>query len=180
MKTTRTIGWILPILFLGLVLAGCAKKPILQEPIPAPSAPMAPRAPIPEVEKIVLTNVIQRYVHNDQAGLLLVIDGNALNGYDTPRRDIVIEFSLYDALGALVTAKRIRCGNRLSEAQLASLGPMEIEASLNDLVGVLAYNSNVRPGEKTPFMMVFPNPPGNVAEFGVRIVDAREVPEGEL
>jgi hypothetical protein len=173
----KNILSILSVLLLGLVLAGCVKKSLPEEPFPAPPPQMAP---LPQIEKIILADVTQRYVHNDQAGLLLVIDGNALNGYDTPRRDIVIEFSLYDALGALVTAKRARCGNRLSEMQLTGMGLMEIEASLNDLVGVLAYNSNVRPGEKAPFMMVFPDPPGNVAEFGVRIVDARQVPEGEL
>ena len=177
MKTIRAARWLLPALLLGLVLAGCVKKPVPEEPIPAPPPPLAP---LPQVEKIVLADVTQRYVHNDQAGLLLVIDGNALNTYDTPRRDIVIEFSLYDALGALVTAKRARCGNRLSEEQLAGMDIMEIEAGLNDLMGVLAYNSNVRPGEKAPFMIVFPDPPGNVAEFGVRIVDAREVPKGEM
>ena len=39
----------------------------------------------------------------------------------------------------------------------------------------MTNNTNVLPKGEVPFMVVFYNPPPDVAEFGVKIVDAKDV-----
>ena len=50
-----------------------------------------------------------------------------------------------------------------------------MESFLNNKVEILTNNTNVPRGGEVPFMVLFYSPPAGVAEFGVRIVDARDV-----
>ena len=52
-----------------------------------------------------------------------------------------------------------------------------MESFLNNKVEILTNNTNVPRGGEVPFMVLFYAPPEGVAEFGVRIVDARDVSE---
>ena len=45
---------------------------------------------------------------------------------------------------------------------------------LNNKVELLANNTNIPPGGEVPFMILFYDPPENVAEFGVKIVDVKD------
>ena len=54
-----------------------------------------------------------------------------------------------------------------------------MESFLNNKVEILANNTNVRHGGEVPFMVLFYAPPEDVAEFGVKIVDVKDVPEAE-
>jgi hypothetical protein len=39
---------------------------------------------------------------------------------------------------------------------------------------VLTNNTNLQPGAEVPFMTVFPNPPQDVQEFGVNVIDIKD------
>ena len=49
---------------------------------------------------------------------------------------------------------------------------LQINTGLASEVGVLSNNTFLKPGMDTPFMVVFFNPPKNVKEFGVKVLDA--------
>jgi len=62
---------------------------------------------------------------------------------------------------------------------LQVLGEQELETALNNKIEILTNNTNVPPGGEVPFMVVFYNPPASVAEFGVKVVEARTPPESK-
>ena len=49
-----------------------------------------------------------------------------------------------------------------------------MESFLNNKAELLANNTNIPPGGEVPFMILFYDPPENVAEFGVKIVDVKD------
>jgi hypothetical protein len=125
------------------------------------------------VESISLIDVRQYFVSNDKVGQLFVIEGRAVNGFQTPRELIKLQASLYDGTGNVLENKHFLCGNTVSLFQLQVLTKEELEAALSSRVGVLTNNTNVQPGAEVPFMTVFPNPPANVQEFGVKVVEVK-------
>ncbi len=54
-------------------------------------------------------------------------------------------------------------------------GPEEIDAALENEAGIGANNISLQTGQSVPFMIVFFTPPEGLAEFNVRVVDAKEV-----
>jgi predicted Zn finger-like uncharacterized protein len=130
--------------------------------------------PAPEaVKSIALVDVSQYYVSNDKAGQIFVIDGKAVNNFDTPRSSIKVQASLFDDKGAVIATKDIVCGNTLSLYQLQVLGKDEIDAALASQVGILTANAGVKTGASVPFTVVFFDPPESVKEFGIKVVDAK-------
>lgn len=130
-----------------------------------------------QVKNIALRNYRQYTVNNEKVGQLAVIEGKAVNNFTTPRELIKIEASLYDANGAAVVSKQQLCGVTVSLFQLQVLGEQELETALNNKIEILTNNTNVTPGSEVPFMVVFYNPPASVAEFGIKVVEARTSPE---
>ncbi|EPR37568.1 MJ0042 family finger-like protein [Desulfovibrio sp. X2] len=129
---------------------------------------------VSKVKHIVLENVRQYYVNNEKAGQLFVIEGKAVNQFETPKEFVKIEVTLFDAKGKALTSRQLLCGNILSYFQLQVLSRAEIEAGLGNEVGVLNNNSNLETGAGTPFMAVFFDPPKDVAEYGVKVIDVQD------
>lgn len=125
------------------------------------------------VKFIVLENVRQYYVNNEKAGQLFVIEGKAVNQFERPRDFIKIEATLFDAKGQPLVTRQALCGNILSYFQLQVLSRTEIEAALDNEMGVLNNNTNLETGAGTPFMLIFFEPPEDVVEFGVKVIDAQ-------
>jgi predicted Zn finger-like uncharacterized protein len=128
-------------------------------------------SPADRVRKIELKNVKQYYVANEKTGNLFVVEGKAVNTFATPKERIKVEVVLYDAAGAVLTTQAFLCGNVLSQFQLQVQTQKEIEDGLSSEVGILSNNTFIRPGSSTPFMAVFFEPPSNVKEFLVKVVD---------
>ena len=147
-------------------------------PVQQPEAPKAQLSPEERVKDIALQNVRQFYVNNDKTGSLFVVEGKAVNNFQTPKEDIEVEATLYDANRKVLATKRILCGNTLSLFQLQVQSQEEVESALKSEVGILSNNTYLRTGMDTPFMIVFFNPPENVKHFGVKIVNALD-PETE-
>ncbi|WP_035064707.1 DUF3426 domain-containing protein [Nitratidesulfovibrio termitidis] len=132
-----------------------------------------------QIKNIALRNYRQYYVNNEKVGQVAVIEGKVVNNFSSPRELMKIEASLYDAAGTAVVTKQQLCGVTVSLFQLQVLGEQELETALNNKIEILTNNTNVPPGGEVPFMVVFYNPPASVAEFGVKVVEARIPPDGK-
>ncbi|WP_243544366.1 DUF3426 domain-containing protein [Pseudodesulfovibrio tunisiensis] len=131
-------------------------------------------SPAERLRKIELKNVKQYYVVNEKSGNLFVVEGKAVNRFSTPKERIRVEVALYDAQGNALATRDLLCGNVLSQFQLEVQTREEIEQGLQSEVGILSNNTFIRPGSAAPFMAVFFEPPAEVKEFMVKVVDAAD------
>ncbi len=129
-----------------------------------------------DVHLISLQNVRQYFVTNEKIGQLFVIEGKARNDFAVPMELFRIEASLFDAAGQVVERQEFLAGNSVSLFQLQILSEQELEAALSARVGILTNNTNVRPGMDVQFMVVFPNPPDTVQEYGLKVIGAQHPP----
>ncbi|MBO6170945.1 MAG: zinc-ribbon and DUF3426 domain-containing protein [Desulfovibrio sp.] len=128
------------------------------------------------VELLTMRNVRQYYVDNEKVGKVFVIEGKVVNEFPQPKELMAVEAAIYDRDKKPIAVKKQLCGVQLSLFQLQVLSEKEMESFLNNKVEILTNNTNVPHGGDVPFMVLFYAPPEGVAEFGVRIVDARDVP----
>ena len=129
-----------------------------------------------KVAMLTMRNVRQYFVDNEKAGKVFVIEGRVVNEFPEPKELIAVEAGLYDKDKKPLAVKKQLAGTQLSLFQLQVLSEKEMEAFLNNKVEILTNNTNVRTGGDVPFMVLFYAPPATVAEFGVRIVDVKDVP----
>lgn len=130
-----------------------------------------------KVEMLTMRNVRQYNVLNEKVGKVFVIEGKVVNEFPEPKELIELEGALYDKDKKPLAMKRQLAGTQLSLFQLQVLSENEMESFLNNKVEILANNTNVPPGGEVPFMILFYGPPENVTEFGVKIVDAKDMPK---
>lgn len=128
------------------------------------------------VELLTMRNVRQYNVMNEKVGKVFVIEGRVVNEFPEPKGMIELEGAIYDKDKQPLAVKRQLAGTQLSLFQLQVLSEKEMESFLNNRIEILANNTNVPPGGETPFMILFFDPPENVAEFGVKILDAKNAP----
>lgn len=125
-----------------------------------------------DLKDIALENIRQYFVNNDNTGQLFVIEGQAVNNFNEPRAMIRIRASLYDSHGSLLKDKEVLCGNTASLFQLQISSREELESILQSPVGAIRSNQHVAPGGHTPFMAVFYDPPEEMQEFGIEVIEA--------
>lgn len=126
-----------------------------------------------KVELLTMRNVRQYNVLNEKAGKVFVIEGRVVNEFPEPKDLIALEGAIYNKEKKPLAVKKQLAGTQLSLFQLQVLSEKEMEAFLNNKVEILTNNTNVPPGGEVPFMILFYAPPDDVAEFGVKIVDAK-------
>jgi predicted Zn finger-like uncharacterized protein len=149
-----------------------------QEAPPAQEAEAKPPvSPDEQVKGIGLKNVRQYYLDNEKAGQMFVVEGKAVNNFDSPKEMVTVQADLYDEKGSVLASKSIKCGNTLSMYQLQVETPEAIETALAADVGILANNTYLKKGMDTPFMVVFFNPSPLVREFQVKVVSAQDAKE---
>ncbi|EFI35129.1 MJ0042 family finger-like protein [Desulfonatronospira thiodismutans ASO3-1] len=129
-----------------------------------------------DVRDISLENVRQYFVNNEETGQLFVVEGRAVNEFDSPRARIKLRAALYDNQEQVVQEKEFLAGNAASLFQLQVSSRDELESTLTSQLGILTNNKHIEPGESTPFMTVFFNPPEEVQEFGLEVIEAH-IPE---
>lgn len=129
-----------------------------------------------DVRDISLENVRQYFVNNNDTGQLFVVEGRAVNDFNSPRSRIKLRAALYDDQGQVVQEKEFLAGNAASLFQLQVSSREELESTLTSQLGILTNNKHIDPGSSTPFMTVFYNPPEEVQEFGLEVIEAH-IPE---
>ena len=129
-----------------------------------------------KVALLTMRNVRQYYVDNEKVGRVFVIEGRVVNEFPQPKELIAVEAAIYDKDKKALAVKKQLAGTQLSLFQLQVLSEKEMESFLNNKVEILTNNTNVRHGGEVPFMVLFYSPPDGVAEFGVKIVDVKDIP----
>lgn len=146
----------------------------------------APKQPTPggeegvitdNIKNLALRNVRQYYQPNEKVGQLFVVEGKVVNNFTVPKELVKVEVTLFDTNNITITSKQQYCGISVSLFQLQVLGQQELESALNNKIEILTNNTNIAPGQEVPFMVVFYNPPANVAEFGVKVIEAKDPPK---
>ncbi len=130
-----------------------------------------------KVKNISLENVKQYFVNNSKIGELFVIEGEAVNKFEETKELIKIKARIFDDSGKVVAEKEFLAGNTASLFQLQVLTQEELEGVLNSKIGILTNNTFVKPQGRVPFMVVFYNPPENVQEFALEVIDVKNPPE---
>ena len=131
--------------------------------------------PAGNVEDIGLQDVRQYMVQNEKIGQVLVIEGKAVNNSQSPKEMIKIQATLFDAQGEILSQKEFLAGNTVSLFQLQVLSQDALSSALESRVGILSNNTDIAPEEDVMFMTTFTNPPDDLAEFSLKIVQARPV-----
>lgn len=127
------------------------------------------------VELLTMRNVRQYYVNNEKIGPICVIEGKVVNEFPVPKELIEVEAAIYGKDKTTLASKKQLAGTALSLFQLQVLGEKELESFLSNKIEILTNNTNVPTGGEVPFMVLFYKPPPDVAEFGVKIVNVRDV-----
>jgi len=128
------------------------------------------------VPEISLKNVRQYFVKNEKIGQICVVEGKAVNAFKVPKELIRLQIKLFDKAGKTIQTKEFYCGNVISYFQLQVLNLEELESALSAKVGILTNNTHLQPGGEVPFMVVFPNPPETLQEFGLDAIEAKDPP----
>lgn len=128
-----------------------------------------------KVALLTMRNVRQYYVDNEKIGKVFVIEGKIVNEFPEPKELIAVEAAIYGNDQKPLAVKKQLAGTQLSLFQLQVLSEKEMESFLNNKVEILSNNTNVQKGGEVPFMVLFYMPPEGLAEFGVRIVDVKDV-----
>jgi len=113
------------------------------------------------------------YVANREAGQMLVIEGQAVNGYPEPRSSITVKGVVFDKTGKAVLQQTVFCGNPFDQEALKKLPFAKIEEGMNNPFGESLSNLNIAPGKALPFTIVIRNLPADIAEFSVEVVDSK-------
>ncbi len=127
------------------------------------------------VELMTMRNVRQYYVENEKIGSVFVIEGIVVNEFPVAKDLIEVEAAIYGQDKTALMLKKQLAGTVLSLFQLQVLGEEELEAFLSNQIEILSRNTNIPPKGEVPFMVLFYNPPPDVAEFGVKIISAKDI-----
>ncbi|MDR2125033.1 MAG: zinc-ribbon domain-containing protein [Desulfovibrio sp.] len=128
------------------------------------------------IKSIALEDIRQFHVDNANAGRMLVIQGMAANRSEVNKDYIAVEAALLNADNKVLDKAEQLCGVPLTLFQLQTLKPAELKEAQNSRVTILTNNTDIPPGGKTPFVVIFPSPPKDVRTFEVRVIEARDSP----
>ena len=119
------------------------------------------------VGSIAVTEISGKYIQNDQAGTLFVIEGKIRNDYTSNRSAIAVRGILYDTAGSPVNQLKVFCGNSVDDKTLRTEKLEAIQQRGNNEFGDSLSNLDVTPGAFLPFTIVFNNLPENLSEYNV-------------
>lgn len=130
--------------------------------------PKLKRMIVPESGSIQLRSVTSSFIRNTATGSeLLVIRGEAVNGFSTPRASLRVKGMVYGDKDQVLVSKNAYCGNPLSPQQLSSMPLDAIELAMANQVGSGLSNLEVAPGKALPFTIVIATLPEGARNIGV-------------
>ena len=119
--------------------------------------------------KIGTLDIQSKFVDNTTSGKLLVITGQIKNDYSNVRSFIRVTGRLYASGKKLASTATVFCGNVLPDNELEKLDIATIKQRLANRTGDNNSNTQVKPGQQLPFMVVFANLPENLEEFEIEV-----------
>lgn len=130
--------------------------------------------PVAPVEQRIGLNIVgSSYIDNRDAGQLLIIQGTAANNFAGARSALTVKGLLLNADGKILQQQTVFCGNYLSDEKLRNLKYTQIEEAMNNQFGDSLSNMNLKPGATIRFTIVFRNPPKDLANINVEVVDSK-------
>lgn len=113
--------------------------------------------------------ITHKFIQNNLAGDIFVIQGQVRNEYDHPRSYIRITAKLYDKNKALAKTITVYCGNVLSDSDLANMDMAAINKHLQNRFGDNRSNIRINSGKTVPFFVVFNRLPPDLDEYTVEV-----------
>jgi hypothetical protein len=107
------------------------------------------------------------------AGSLFVIKGAVANVGNVPSAGIRLQATLLGKDNEALAEKAAFAGNLLDEASLRRTDRAGIEGMMSNRFGAGNVNKEIPPGNALPFMVMFFDPPGEIAAVVVKAIDAR-------
>ena len=144
-----------------------AQQAVLPDEYVAPNS-----TPIELAHSLQPVNFRQYVISNEHEGHIFVVEGEAQNNSAQPVGGVMVQVALYDKTDAVVAQQDRLCGNTLSLFQLQVQSRQELIDALASQVGIDLNNTYIKPGETTPFMMVFFDPPANVEQYRITVMRA--------
>jgi len=108
---------------------------------------------------------------NSASGSLFVIKGSVANVGNAPSAGIRIRATLLGKDNEALVEKTAFAGNLLDEASLRQMDRPAIDGAMSNRFGAGDVNREIPPGKALPFMVVYFDPPGEIAAVMVKAID---------
>ncbi|MBE9536193.1 MAG: zinc-ribbon domain-containing protein [Proteobacteria bacterium] len=115
------------------------------------------------------------YLQTDKEGPIFIIEAEAQNEDQGARSFIKLKGNLYDDKGKVVMEQVAYAGNVFSGNKLLEMSRAEVRKEMAYKVGKGLSNSNIMPGNKVAFMLVFYDVPSTLSEFDVEVLSSEDV-----
>jgi predicted Zn finger-like uncharacterized protein len=163
-------------LVLLLILAGGGFFYTRQDLLPEQLKPWEKKAELPTpTESLRPAELSGFHVMNEEEGRLFVVQGEVVNDGSEARAGILVAGIVYAPGGKVIARQTVYCGNPFSRSELRSLPYERMVERMNNQFGEVLSNINIEPKKTIPFAIVFRDAPGQVAEFGVEVIDSKPV-----
>jgi predicted Zn finger-like uncharacterized protein len=120
---------------------------------------------------IQLSDLNGYFVTRGREARIFVIEGKATNRLKAPCSFLRVSGTLFDEKGEVTARETGYCGNILNVKELQSYSQKAILERLSNAYGTTLSNLNLEPDQSLPFMLVFFDPPANIAEYSVEVID---------
>ena len=105
------------------------------------------------------------------SGTLFVVKGEVANVGNVPSAGIRIQATLLGKDNQALVEKAAFAGNLLDEASLRRMDRPAIDGAMSNRFGAGDVNREIPPGKALPFMVVYFDPPGEIAAVMVKAID---------
>ena len=142
---------------------------LAQLPVLSDEFSIVPRAPSP----VALREIHAEYRLLDGHRSALIVSGRAENRSGAPLHAIQVAVSLADSMQRQVATQAVFCGDLVSPKIISQMTTHELQ-----FFQKLAppKNFELKSGDSSPFLVMFVNPPSNVANFRVSVLKAEASP----
>lgn len=124
-----------------------------------------------EKGSIQLSELNGYFITRGKDNRIFVIEGKATNGYSAACSFLQLTGLLFNEKGEVTARESGYCGNIFNLKELQTYSKKIIEDKLSNAYGTTLSNLNLEPNQSLPFMLVFFDPPLNVSEYSVEVLD---------
>ncbi|MEW5909561.1 MAG: DUF3426 domain-containing protein [Thermodesulfobacteriota bacterium] len=119
--------------------------------------------------KLVPLEADGKFIQNEKAGKLFVIKGRIRNDYPRNRTHAQVTGKLISKTKQILATRTVFCGNIIPDPDLVRLDMKVIESRLSNQAGENKINTDIKPSQILPFMIVFSSLPEDLDEYSVEV-----------
>lgn len=132
-------------------------------------------APVTSQGGLTISAAKPSFVKNSEGIEVLLLEGEAVNGFRTARQSIRVKGMVFAADGRVVAEKTALCGTSLTREQVAAM-PLEQVLTAQSNPG--SATSPTAPGAAVSCIVVLDNVPTEGKDFALEVIDSVEVAPG--